>query len=80
MVIHISDYADKHYVEPMVLFVLGWCAGSNFSGVIGSLGDSGKPRPLWVFQKSGRSGKEKEAQEDLKKYYPQIYEIVRNKF
>jgi hypothetical protein len=51
MVIHLSDVYKTNYVEAMIIFILGWCEGSRFDGSIASIGDCGKPRPLWVFHK-----------------------------
>jgi hypothetical protein len=51
MVIHLSDVYKTNYVEAMIIYILGWCEGSRFDGSIASIGDCGKPRPLWVFHK-----------------------------
>lgn len=51
MVIHLSDVYKTNYVEAMIIYILGWCEGSRFDGSIASIGDCGKPRPLWIFHK-----------------------------
>ena len=79
MVIHISDYHKTHYVESMVLFVLGWCDGSVFEGVIGSVGTSQKARPMWVFykQSSGKgSSSQKKYRELMKTHYGEAYRLL----
>ena len=34
-------------VEAMLLYCIGWLQHCSYIGVIGSLGDSGTPRPVW---------------------------------
>ena len=76
MVIHICDYYKTHYVEAMIMFVLGWCPGSYFDGVIGSVGASRKARPMWVFRKNKISSLNHTAREDLERYYPELYSRI----
>jgi hypothetical protein len=78
MVIHINDYYKTHYVEMMVLFVGGWCLNSVFDGVIGSIGESAKARPIWVFYKDRYDNKKNRdyCREELKRNYKDIYELV----
>ena len=38
-------------VEAMLLFCIGWLQHCSYIGVIGSLGDSGTPRPVWCLRK-----------------------------
>ena len=58
MVIHIDDFSkgiEKHrIIEPMVLFVCGWCSNARFDGVVGASGYNKKKdykSPMWVFKK-----------------------------
>jgi hypothetical protein len=38
-------------VEAMLLYCIGWLQHCSYIGVIGSLGDSGTPRPVWCLRK-----------------------------
>ena len=65
MVIHIQDFERYAIIEPMILFVLGWCDGSNYDGVIGSNaihsgGVVSGIRPMWVFSKDTRRSSQNE--------------------
>ena len=65
MVIHIQDFERYAIIEPMILFVLGWCDGSNYDGVIGSNaihsgGHASAIRPMWVFSKGSRRSSQNE--------------------
>ena len=65
MVIHIQDFEKYSIIEPMILFVLGWCDGSNYDGVIGSRslhsgGQLSVIRPMWVFSKDSRRSSQNE--------------------
>ena len=65
MVIHIQDFERYAIIEPMILFVLGWCDGSNYDGVIGSNaihsgGNVSGIRPMWVFSKDSRRSSQNE--------------------
>lgn len=65
MVIHIQDFERYAIIEPMILFVLGWCDGSNYDGVIGSNaihsgGNVSAIRPMWVFSKDSRRSSQNE--------------------
>lgn len=65
MVIHIQDFERYSIIEPMILFVLGWCDGSNYDGVIGSNaihsgGHTSAIRPMWVFSKGSRRSSQNE--------------------
>jgi 16S rRNA G966 N2-methylase RsmD len=65
MVIHIQDFERNSIIEPMILFVLGWCDGSNYDGVIGSKaihsgGNFSAIRPMWVFSKDSRRSSQNE--------------------
>ena len=77
MVIHLSDVYKTNYVEAMILFILGWCEGSRFDGSVVSIGDCGKPRPLWVFHKLEiiHISKDKimKMKEQMKQYYLDLY-------
>lgn len=77
MVIHISDYHKTHYVEAMVLFVLGWCECAEFNGVIGSVGTSKKARPMWVFYKRSKQVVSQKKYRDLMKtHYEDAYRLL----
>lgn len=65
MVIHIQDFERYAIIEPMILFVLGWCDGANYDGVIGSNaihsgGNVSAIRPMWVFSKESRRSSQNE--------------------
>ena len=77
MVIHLSDVYKTNYVEAMIIYILGWCEGSRFDGSIASIGDCGKPRPLWVFHKleSVFISTEK-TRERMKYYYNDLYILL----
>ena len=65
MVIHIQDFERYSIIEPMILFVLGWCDGSNYDGMIGSKaihsgGNYSAIRPMWVFSKDSRRSSQNE--------------------
>jgi uracil-DNA glycosylase len=51
MVLHITDVFKTHLCEAMVLFVEWKLPDSIFQGVIASVGDSGRPMPMWVWKK-----------------------------
>lgn len=76
MVIHLSDVYRTNYVESMILFILGWCKGARFDGSIASIGDCGKPRPLWVFHKTGQTYIQASARENMKIYYIELYRAI----
>ena len=80
MVIHISDIGDDNQaiVEPMILYVLGYCHCSGFDGVMGTVGYSGKPRPMWVFHKYADETIDmaKKARIELAQYYPGIQSLL----
>jgi len=79
LVLHITDFHKIHYVESIVLFVLGWCPNSSFDGVIGSIGHSGKPRPNWVFHKHSRSNSKEVsvAKQNMDKFYPKLSDRIK---
>ena len=65
MVIHIQDFERYSIIEPMILFVLGGCDGSNYDGMIGSKaihsgGNYSAIRPMWVFSKDPRRSSQNE--------------------
>ena len=65
MVIHIQDFERYSIIEPMILFILGWCEGSDYDGVIGSKaihsgGNISAIRPMWVFSKHSRRSSQNE--------------------
>eukprot|EP00051_Salpingoeca_urceolata_P032771 m.17321 g.17321 ORF g.17321 m.17321 type:complete len:669 (+) comp5437_c0_seq1:2-2008(+) len=53
-VIHIADVYKTRACEPMCLLALWLLPHAEYAGVICSVGDAGRPRPMWVFHK--RSG------------------------
>ena len=81
MVIHLSDVYKTNYVEAMIIFILGWCEGSRFDGSIASIGDCGKPRPLWIFHKMESIYISHETimktREQMKHYYYDLYIHIR---
>ena len=80
MVIHLSDVYKTNYVEAMILFVLGWCKNSRMDGSIASIGDCGKPRPLWIFHKIKTSETKYLYREKMKKYYPELFRLLETYF
>jgi hypothetical protein len=52
MVIHITDVFKTKVCEPMCLFVQGHLPRARYLGVINSVGKAGRPRPMWVFQRT----------------------------
>ena len=84
MVIHITDIGgvrdtEKNMiVEPMILYVLGYCACSGFDGVMGTIGYTGRPRPMWVFHKYGDETIDiaKKARMELAQFYPDIAKML----
>lgn len=84
MVIHITDIGgvkdtEKNMiVEPMILYVLGYCACSGFDGVMGTIGYTGRPRPMWVFHKYGDETIDvaKKARMELAQFYPDIAKLL----
>jgi hypothetical protein len=76
MIIHLSDVYKTNYVEAMIIFILGWCKGSRFDGSIASIGDCGKPRPLWVFHKTMDITVDLSAREYMKQYYNEFYKTL----
>ena len=84
MVIHITDIggvkdAERNMiVEPMILYVLGYCACSGFDGVMGTIGYTGRPRPMWVFHKYGdeTDNVAKKARMELAQFYPDIAKLI----
>jgi hypothetical protein len=55
LVVHIADTGKDKVCEPMCLHILANCPGSSFEGVLNSMGQAGRPRPLWVFVKKSVS-------------------------
>ena len=88
MVIHIDDFskgAEKHrIIEPMVLFVCGWCSSARFDGVVGASGYNKKKdykSPMWVFKKKS-SGQDdiRFCKEMMREKYPELNDLIaRNK-
>jgi len=80
MVIHLSDVYKTNYVEAMIIYILGWCEGSRFDGSIASIGDCGKPRPLWIFHKIEAINISQEnigkTRERMKIYYPEFFALL----
>ena len=79
MVIHLSDVYKTHYVEIMIFFILGWCKGSRFDGSIASIGDCGKPRPLWVFYKTENHTIDIDARKQLEIHYNELFRLIQCK-
>jgi hypothetical protein len=88
MVIHIDDFSkgDKKYriIEPMVLFVCGWCSNARFDGVVGASGYNKKKEyksPMWVFKHKASVKDEVDfCRNMLKEKYPELYGLVHKKF
>ena len=98
MVIHINDphypkeveVSNRHkFVEAMILFIGGWCPGSIFDGVIGTIGEPrpdkrpGIPRPMWVFHNDSKYASKDYAQKCrnlMRKNYANLYELTNKKF
>ena len=76
MVIHLSDVYKTHYVEIMILFILGWCKGSRFDGSIASIGDCGKPRPLWIFYKTENTTIDIDTRKRFEIHYNELFRII----
>lgn len=76
MVIHLSDVYKTHYVEIMIFFILGWCKGSRFDGSIASIGDCGKPRPLWTFHKTDKNTIDMDARKQLEIHYNDLFRLI----
>ena len=84
MVIHIDDFSkgtEKHrIIEPMVLFVCGWCSSARFDGVVGASGYNKKKdykSPMWVFKKKS-SGQDdiRFCKEMMREKYPALNELI----
>jgi len=78
MVIHLSDVYKTHYVESMILFILGWCKGSVFHGSISSIGDCGKPRPLWIFHKTASDQFHLESRNNMEIHYHELFHLLQH--
>lgn len=86
MVIHIDDFSkgDKKHriIEPMVLFVCGWCNNARFDGVVGASGYNKKKKeyksPMWVFKHKSPSVKDEVdfCREMLREKYPELYVLI----
>ena len=84
MVIHIDDFSKgekKHrIIEPMVLFVCGWCSNARFDGVVGASGYNKKKEyksPMWVFkQKTSVKDEVDFCREMLREKYPELYDLI----
>ena len=76
MVIHLSDVYKTHYVEIMIFFILGWCKGARFDGSIASIGDCGKPRPIWIFYKTENNIIDIDARKQLEIHYNDLFRLI----
>jgi hypothetical protein len=76
MVIHLSDVYKTHYVEIMIFFILGWCKGARFDGSIASIGDCGKPRPIWIFYKTDNNVIDIDARKQLDIHYNDLFRLM----
>ena len=84
MVIHIDDFSkgDKKHriIEPMVLFVCGWCSNARFDGVVGASGYNKKKEyksPMWVFKhKTSVKDEVDFCREMLREKYPELYDLI----
>ena len=84
MVIHIDDFSKgekKHrIIEPMVLFVCGWCNNARFDGVVGASGYNKKKEyksPMWVFKhKTSVKDEVDFCREKLREKYTELYDLI----
>ena len=78
MVIHITDVPTLKICEPMVLFCQTKLSGCYYLGVLGSKGDAGIVRPMWVFKKmtTGSSGMARDAKKILKTNFNEIFKFL----
>jgi len=88
MVIHIDDFnkGDKKHriIEPMVLFVCGWCSNARFDGVVGASGYNKKKdykSPMWVFKHKASVKDEVDfCRKMMREKYLELYDfILKNK-
>ena len=79
MVIHITDTPTLKICEPMVLFCQYKLKKCNYLGVLGSMGNAGIVRPMWVFQKSSSSssGMARDAEMSLSKNFSNVHKLVK---
>ena len=78
MVIHITDVYKTKVSEVMILLALSRLYNISYEGVINSIGENKLPRPMWVFKKIQNTNIniQKQAAEDLKKFYPDLYNML----
>ena len=89
MAIHITDVKDAAYLcEMMALYVLARLPGAAYLGMIGSLGDRGIIRPIWVWRKllpgevpiattpAYPPATPEEAEQIARSTYPQIWSLL----
>jgi hypothetical protein len=74
--LHLSDVYKTHYVEIMIFFILGWCKGARFDGSIASIGDCGKPRPIWIFHKTDNNVIDIDARKQLEIHYNELFRLM----
>jgi len=77
LVIHISDVRTATVCEKMLLLIRAYLPDAKYLGVMLSMGLAGKPRPMWVFQKTNTTDNSAEIAE-LQKLYPDIYQAFKD--
>lgn len=79
MAIHITDVVKTKVCEPMCLLAQWKLPGFKYIGVISSLGKAGRPRPIWIFQKTAQTDlqRQQQAEQDLMRYYSDIYQYAK---
>lgn len=76
--IHITDVYKTRVVEAMLLSALSYLEGAKYVGVLASIGDQGRHRPIWVLEKVEVEDAKvkKQALVDLKKYHPGVTKFL----
>ena len=79
VVVHITDVARVRVCEPLCLF-MQQLPGARFYGVLCSVGAAGKPRPLWVFQRTTRTDHERarQARREMVRLFPDLVDRSTN--
>lgn len=80
LAIHITDVYKTQVCEAMNLFMQCRLPGAHYRGVLASVGDAGKPRPIWVWQKQAPLGASNpriaQAANYLKQYFPMVHQKI----
>lgn len=84
LAIHITDVYKTQVCEPMLLYMQWQLPDAQYRGVMASLGDAGKPRPIWVWRKQQSPSSNTPnpritlAANYLQQYFPLIYRKIQN--